>query len=83
MVCWGFDFYGITGLLGGSYVDLAMNRYNACAVRSDGSVHCWGDGAADPNNGHLFPPSDIAFVDVEIGSDIGCGLTTDTRLVCW
>ncbi len=83
VVCWGYDIYERTGTFAGSFVDLAINRRNACAVRASGELLCWGDGSSDPNKSHLFPPGDLRFTDVEVGNERGCGITDDSRLVCW
>lgn len=85
ITCWGRDFYGITGTLSGNYVDLAItaNGSDACAVRSDGAVVCWGKNAGDPSHTELRPPTDVAFTRIALGSGAACGITDDTRLLCW
>lgn len=61
--------------------DVALGEAFSCAVRdADGRVACWGDNLLDRANG---PGNDLAFVDVALGSDFGCGRVEDGTLSCW
>ncbi len=51
---------------------------HSCALRSDGSVVCWGDNL----HGQATAPSGT-FTQVSAGSWHSCGLRTDGSIVCW
>lgn len=50
----------------------------SCAVRTDGSVACWGWGAP---NGAMA--TDIQLRRLSVGGDQACGLDAEGRLHCW
>ena len=52
-----------------------------CAVRTDGSVACWGNGYG----GLRFAerPPEGTFISVSIGSTHACGVRTDGSVACW
>lgn len=51
---------------------------HSCAVKTDGSLVCWGDNAS----GKATPPAG-SFVQVSAGDAFTCGLKSDQTLVCW
>ena len=51
---------------------------NTCALRTDGSVACWGDNG----DGQSDPP-DGTFIAVSAGERHSCGLRPDGIVVCW
>jgi hypothetical protein len=61
-----------------SVSDELFTPANACAVRTDGTLACWGDdtfGKATPTAG--------TFTSVSVGSSAACGLKTEGTIVCW
>jgi len=63
----------------GEFSDLSVGFYNACAVRTDGSVACWGD---DPF-GQASPPELTDAVGVACGAYVSCALLGDGSIECW
>ena len=49
-----------------------------CALRTDGSVACWGFNGA----GQASPPTG-AFSQISVGYHHACGLRTDGHIACW
>ena len=76
--CWGEERYH------GSHVSPENERFTmisigseqACGVRVDGSVLCWGDRARDI-------PSNYRFSSVSTYSGHTCGLLLDGSIACW
>ena len=63
------------------------NTHHNCAVRVDGEVHCWGEGASSPA-GTTFESlyADIPegpFVDVQVGYRHACALRASGEMLCW
>ncbi len=107
MWCWGRNTAGELGLGDGmpnqirapvqvgtfdDYVSVDLGQDNACAIRKDGSLFCWGSGefvgAASPDGGqYLVSPTQIgtdtdwATVSVDVFS--ACAIKTNGSLHCW
>ncbi|HWB80872.1 MAG TPA: hypothetical protein VG755_38180, partial [Nannocystaceae bacterium] len=75
-------------------VDVSTNGRHACALRSDGSVRCWGDNSygqlGDGTTTHRFSPVDVSGLSavnegpqVATGMYHGCGLRSDGTVKCW
>ena len=62
----------------GTFKAVASGSYHSCAIRTDGSLHCWGDLAALPQ---IDPGARFVFVDV--GQTSTCALTEDGTPHCW
>jgi alpha-tubulin suppressor-like RCC1 family protein len=52
---------------------------NACGVRSNGSLACWGSNSDGQGN----PPSNETFVQVSAGGYHACAVTTQGDVLCW
>jgi alpha-tubulin suppressor-like RCC1 family protein len=57
----------------------------SCAIRSDGTLACWGD----KTSGQGSPPAGV-FVDLAVGTSMeipskahGCALSVDGKVTCW
>ncbi|MYA00899.1 MAG: hypothetical protein F4Y35_03860 [Chloroflexi bacterium] len=61
---------------------LSIAGYHACAVRSDGTVHCWLPLTAYHSILPLKPPAG-RFVSVSVANGFACGLRIDGRISCW
>ena len=58
---------------------MATGENHTCALRSDGSVECWG-----PNDhGQLDVPKGLKFRQISSGWRFTCGIRTDGGLTCW
>jgi len=79
--CWGqdvvLDYLDNDWLTvpSGEFVEVASGDYHVCARRLDGTVTCWGDGAADPPGWR--------FVQISAGWANSCGLREDGMVDCW
>jgi hypothetical protein len=102
--CWGSDHgpYHCTGNTAvgqlmapsGTFVQVASGGLTSCAIRSDGTLACWGAGTlqqdppdldcgANPTHyGQALPPSGT-FKQVSVGSYHACAVRTDGTLACW
>jgi hypothetical protein len=60
------------------FTEVGMGRFHACAIRTDGSLHCWGANDA----GQLDHPGG-AFLDVASGQGHTCGVRGDGTVACW
>lgn len=71
-------------------VDVATGELHSCAVRSNGSVACWGDGFSGAlggsQAGSLVPrtvPGVSNAVSVVAGGGFSCARLADNSVVCW
>jgi len=83
----------VFGLGPGSTAAISTGSYNSCALKTDGSVVCWGcNNSGEVGDGTTFPrykpvqvpglgPSTTAAIAV--GANGGCALKTDGSIVCW
>ena len=62
----------------GEFQQVSVGGGYTCAVKTDGSVACWGHN----NHGQATPPTGD-FQQVSAGSQHTCGLEVDGRVVCW
>src|SRR5216110_2457788 len=62
----------------GTVAQVSAGADYSCALRTDGTVACWGDNYF----GQATPPAD-AFTQVSAGGSHTCGLKTDGTLACW
>ncbi|MBU1412860.1 RCC1 repeat-containing protein [Myxococcota bacterium] len=105
--CWGFNFYGQLGdgttedrtapvgvlTVGTGVVSMAPAESHACAVKSDGTLWCWGkndDGRVGDGSTNLrripfslpLPPG-LKATAVVAGATHTCALYSDSTLRCW
>ena len=65
----------------GSYIDVAAGFLYMCALKSDSTAVCWGDGLVD--SGQTDAPSDASFTEIAAGAFHACGLQGDGAVRCW
>jgi MYXO-CTERM domain-containing protein len=76
--CWGDSSNGqgdwpVTG----SFTKIDAEGYSACALASDKTISCWGDG------GTLASPPGNSFVALGKGYNQACAIDTAGALTCW
>jgi alpha-tubulin suppressor-like RCC1 family protein len=62
----------------GSFVEVTAGGFHSCAIRSDGTLACWGDDFDGRNT-----PPEGTFLHVAADFDDSCAIRTDGTLVCW
>src|SRR6266550_7986051 len=62
----------------GTVAQVSAGGYHTCALRTDGSVACWGDNS----HGQATPPAGT-FTQVSAGGFHTCGLRSDSTVACW
>ena len=62
----------------GPFIDVSAGTTHTCAVRDDGTLHCWGE----TRELQSFPP-DGEFVAVSSGFKHSCALAVDSTVHCW
>ncbi len=77
--CWGRNRGGESRVPGGAFVDVSVSDGYACAVRTDGTLACWGDLA---EREAVATPEGV-FRSVRVGLFGACGLLDDGRVECW
>lgn len=104
--CWGANVFGglgdgttvdsnvpvtVSGL-SNDVVDIATGAYHSCALRSNGSVACWGYNSSGQlgvgDNDNRTTPVDVinlgaAVVQLAAGGNQTCALLADGKLKCW
>ena len=63
----------------GNYVQVSRGSDHACALRTDGSIDCWG---AD-DVGQASPPSAGRFTEISSHDKGTCALRDDGHVLCW
>ena len=58
----------------GRFLDISVGESQACGIRADGKLECWGE-TSDLPEGH--------FSAISAGLDYACGLRVDRTVVCW
>ena len=67
LACWGRpDLYNLTTPPAGAFDAVTLGNAHACALKSDGTVECWGNSA----NGRTHPPTDAGSVAVQFSGDL-------------
>jgi len=74
----------------GTFRSVSVGANHACAVKTDGTVACWGAGTQDsdctaledPNCRQSRPPAGT-FAQVSVGSLHSCAMTADRKVKCW
>jgi len=62
----------------GTVAQVSAGGYHTCALRTDGTVACWGDNS----HGQATPPANT-FTQVSAGRYQTCGPGTDRSVACW
>src|SRR3954451_21254471 len=64
------------GIVAGS---LSAGLNHTCAIKTDGTVSCWGDNTS----GQLTGVPSATFTAISAGANHTCGIKTDGTLSCW
>jgi len=78
--CWGRAGAPRVDDQAGDFVEVGSGHYANCALRTNGSVLCWGSATNIPE---LQPPPDARFVTISMGGYHACGLRADRTVDCW
>ena len=62
-----------------AFIQVATGENHTCALRSDGTVECWGSN----DQGQQDVPEGLRFRQIDSGWRLTCGVTTEHRLACW
>lgn len=92
--CTNTPWAGQTEPPSGSFVDLDVGQYTACALSGRGRLSCWGVGSLhdDPealncderlNFGQAVPPGDDGFRQVSVGVHHACAIDVEGNVKCW
>ncbi len=57
---------------------ISSGAHHACAIRTNGSVECWGS-----NSNGQSRPEDGTFVSISLGDYYSCGITSRGEIKCW
>ncbi|MEZ4317243.1 MAG: hypothetical protein R3F61_07055 [Myxococcota bacterium] len=63
------------------WVDTAAERQANCALRTDGTIACWGNDEAGLVS-EVLDDSRV-YVAMDVGRDVACALRDDGRVRCW
>lgn len=78
--CWGEANQSGQHVLASGFFEFGVNALasgdvHSCAIKDDGTLHCWG---LPPNN---TPVGD--FVEVSAGGEHGCAIDVSDEIACW
>jgi hypothetical protein len=62
-----------------TFTQLSLGQNHGCALRTDGSIYCWGDNRHRQSE----PPTEGYFVQVVSRRNTSCALEDTGRAVCW
>ncbi len=77
LLCWAASRHSQPITAEGDFTSVSGTGSDACAIKKDGSLVCWGN-RITPDSPFL----EDSFSSVSVGSQI-CGAKTDGALVCW
>jgi len=90
--CEGDPFPDWTDPPAAGFVRIAIENNHGCAIDEAGKVTCWGQGEEEKSEcyessfedhcGQSDPP-DGEFIDIAVGKQFSCGVTSRAELVCW
>ena len=59
--------------------ELSLGGYHSCALKTDGTVVCWGASGS----GQVTPPAGLVATQISVGSAHTCAVKTDGVVSCW
>jgi hypothetical protein len=81
LACWGHNGIGhLNGIPTGTLTQVSAGASHTCALRTGGTLACWGSNLDDQNNG---TPTAGTFTQVSAGLFHSCSLRPDGTLACW
>ncbi|MEE2786438.1 MAG: MopE-related protein [Myxococcota bacterium] len=83
--CWGLNLAGMLNVPAGEYAQVSVGDSTACAVKTDGTMSCWGRGRENERNqfGQAIAPDGI-YSGVSVGGYHACAVRSDTSVIeCW
>ena len=84
IICWGADEYNqSTPLTGTGFTEVSAGGYHACALRSNGTVSCWGNNGEGGAPAVQNAPGGNTFVQVSSGANHTCALVSNGTIACW
>lgn len=89
LLCEDLVNYGQATPPPGSFVQVSVGIAHSCAVKTDGSVACWGAGKTSDGCGttlecgQSMPPPGTDFVQVSVGYTHSCAMRRDRSIACW
>ena len=69
----------VSAITASGYVQVSAGEYHTCALRTDGSLVCWGYNVY----GQATPPAGTTFAQVSAGAHVTCAVRMDDSVVCW
>jgi len=72
----------------GTFRLLGVGATNACGIKTDGAVACWGAGTTDEcqdigDNCRQSRPPPGVFEQISVGNYHSCAMTADRKVQCW
>jgi hypothetical protein len=80
--------YGQSDPPDGTFRTVAVGKYNACGIRSDGTLACWGAGTSDDcesgtSSCRQSRPPGGTFEQVVAGTVHACAMSAERKVECW
>ena len=64
----------------GIFKSVSVNSHAGCAIKSDGSIVCWGDATQQLNNN---APTTGPFTSISVGNPDACAVNAAGCIECW
>jgi MYXO-CTERM domain-containing protein len=82
--CWRFNSsfdLGQTNAPAGTFRELAAGSTHTCAIRTDGTLACWGGWASQPDAGRRIPGG--VWERIESGYNRSCAINSSREMLCF
>jgi alpha-tubulin suppressor-like RCC1 family protein len=75
--------FDVTAVVSQIQPEVSAGSHHTCALKTDGTVACWGDNSYGQAPATQAPPAGTTFIKVAAGGSHTCALKSDGAAACW